>query len=66
VGTELRGRDDGGNVNNMQYKSNQNCHSKSPRHNEYVLIKNYNNNNKTKLKTNKTVKKNLKCSMANP
>jgi hypothetical protein len=25
----LRERDDGGNVNNVQYKSNQNCHYKS-------------------------------------
>jgi hypothetical protein len=26
----LRGRDDGGDVNNVQYKSNQNCHCESP------------------------------------
>jgi hypothetical protein len=26
----LRERDDGGNVNNVQYKSNLNCHYKSP------------------------------------
>jgi hypothetical protein len=29
-GRKLRGRDDGGNVNNVQYKSNQNCHYESP------------------------------------
>jgi hypothetical protein len=26
----LRGRDDGGNVTNVQYKSNQNCHYEPP------------------------------------
>jgi hypothetical protein len=30
VGRGLRGRDDGGNVNNVQYKSNQNCHYEFP------------------------------------
>jgi hypothetical protein len=30
IGRGLRGRDDGGNVNNVQYKSNQNCHYESP------------------------------------
>jgi hypothetical protein len=30
VGRGLRGRDDGGNVNNVQYKPNQNCHYESP------------------------------------
>jgi hypothetical protein len=39
VGRGLRGRDHGGNVNNVQYKSNQNCHCNSPPCNEYVLIK---------------------------
>jgi hypothetical protein len=34
----LRGRDDGGNVNNVQY---QNCHYRSPLYNEYFLIKIY-------------------------
>jgi hypothetical protein len=29
----------GGNVNNVQYKSNQNCHFKSSLYNEYFLIK---------------------------
>jgi hypothetical protein len=38
----LRGRDDGGNVNNVQYKSNQNCHYESPLYNEHILIKIYN------------------------
>jgi hypothetical protein len=30
VGRRLRGRDDGGNVNNIQYKSDQNCHFEFP------------------------------------
>jgi hypothetical protein len=30
VGRELKGRDDGGNVTNVQYKSNRNCHYESP------------------------------------
>jgi hypothetical protein len=30
VGRGLRGRDDGGNVNNIQCKSNQNCHYEYP------------------------------------
>jgi hypothetical protein len=34
----LRWRDEGSNVNNVQYKSNQNCHYKSPLYNEYILI----------------------------
>jgi hypothetical protein len=37
VGKALRGRDDGGNINNVQYKSNQNCHDESPLYNEYIL-----------------------------
>jgi hypothetical protein len=44
VGRKLRGRDNGDNVNNVQYKTDQNCHCKSP-HNEYIIIKNYNKNN---------------------
>jgi hypothetical protein len=37
----LWGRDEGGNVTNVHYKSNWNCHYKSPiPHNEYILIKN--------------------------
>jgi hypothetical protein len=37
----LRRRDDRGNVKNVQYKSNQNCHYESPYppYNEYILIK---------------------------
>jgi hypothetical protein len=31
AGRRLRGRDDGGNVNNVQYKFNWNCHYESPR-----------------------------------
>jgi hypothetical protein len=42
VGRGLRRRDDGGNVNNIQYKSNQNCYYKCPPYNEYILIKIYN------------------------
>jgi hypothetical protein len=30
VGRELKGKDDGDNVNNTQYKNNSNCHYKSP------------------------------------
>jgi hypothetical protein len=41
VGRGLRGRDNGGNVTNVQYKCNQNCHYKFPLHNEYILIKIY-------------------------
>jgi hypothetical protein len=33
VGKRLRGRDDGGNVNNVQYKSNRNYHYESPLYN---------------------------------
>jgi hypothetical protein len=36
----LRGRDDEGSVNNVQYKSNQNCHYDSLLYNEYILIRN--------------------------
>jgi hypothetical protein len=31
---------DGGNVNNVQHKSNWNCQYESPLYNEYILIKN--------------------------
>jgi hypothetical protein len=41
VGRGLRGRDDGGNVTNVQYKSNQNCCYKTPLYHEYILIKIY-------------------------
>jgi hypothetical protein len=34
-----RGRDDGGDITNVQYKSNQKCHYESPLYNEYILIK---------------------------
>jgi hypothetical protein len=30
----------GSNVTNVQYKSNQNCHYESPQYNKYILIKN--------------------------
>jgi hypothetical protein len=40
VGRGLRGKDYGGNVNNVQYKSDWNCHFESPTpYNEYNLIK---------------------------
>jgi hypothetical protein len=38
VGRRLRGRHDEGNVNNVQYKSNQNCHYESLPNNECILI----------------------------
>jgi hypothetical protein len=41
MGRWLRGRNNGGNVNNIQYKSHQNCHYESPPYNEYILIKIY-------------------------
>jgi hypothetical protein len=44
VERELRGREDGSKVNNVQYKSNWNCHYESPLHNDYILIKIYNKN----------------------
>jgi hypothetical protein len=34
-----RERDNWDNVNNVQYKSNRNCHYQSPLYNEYFLIK---------------------------
>jgi hypothetical protein len=37
----LRGRDNGGNVTNIQRKSNWNCHYESTLYNEYILIKIY-------------------------
>jgi hypothetical protein len=39
VGRGLRGRDDGGNVTNAQYKPNQNCDYEFPLYNKYILIK---------------------------
>jgi hypothetical protein len=41
MGRRLRGRDDGGDVNNVQYKSNQNYHYELPLYHEYILIKSY-------------------------
>jgi hypothetical protein len=40
----LQGRDNGGDVNNVQCKSDRNCHYESPPYNEYILIKNYDKN----------------------
>jgi hypothetical protein len=39
VGRGLKGRDDGGNVKNVQYKFNWNCHYEFSLYNEYILIK---------------------------
>jgi hypothetical protein len=48
VGMGLMERDDGGKINNVQYKSKQNCHYGSPPpYNEYILIKNYSKKNMT-------------------
>jgi hypothetical protein len=38
VGRGFRGRDDGGDVNNVQYKTNQNCQYECPLYNEYIYI----------------------------
>jgi hypothetical protein len=35
----LRGREDGGDLTNLQYKPNHNCHCESPLYNEYILVK---------------------------
>jgi hypothetical protein len=40
-GRGLRGRNDGGDLTNVQYKPNWNCHYESPPYNKYILIKNY-------------------------
>jgi hypothetical protein len=40
MGKEQKRRDNRGNVNNVQYKCNWNCHYKTPPYNEYILIKN--------------------------
>jgi hypothetical protein len=37
----LRRRDDGSNVTNVQYKSNQNCNYETTQYNECILIKIY-------------------------
>jgi hypothetical protein len=39
LGWGLKGRDDGGNVNNVQFKSNLNGIMNLPLYNEYILIK---------------------------
>jgi hypothetical protein len=36
AGGGMRGRDDGGNVNNVQYKANQNSHYEFPLYNENI------------------------------
>jgi hypothetical protein len=40
-GREMKGRDDGGNLTNVQYNPNYNFHYESPLYNEYILIKNF-------------------------
>jgi hypothetical protein len=39
VGRRAEGRDNGRNVNNVQYKSNWNCHYEYSLYNEYILLK---------------------------
>jgi hypothetical protein len=39
VGRGLKGRDDGDDVTNVQFKSSLNCRYESPLYNEYILIK---------------------------
>jgi hypothetical protein len=39
VRRRVRGRVDGGDVTNVQYKPNWNFHYESPLYNEYILIK---------------------------
>jgi hypothetical protein len=46
VERRLRGRDNGGDVTNVQCKSNQNCHYESPPYTEYIPIKNLKNKTK--------------------
>jgi hypothetical protein len=41
AGRGVRERDNGGNVINVQYKSNQNITINAPLYNEYILIKNF-------------------------
>jgi hypothetical protein len=40
-GEEVEGERYGGNVNNVQYKPNQNCHYESPLYNEYILVQKF-------------------------
>jgi hypothetical protein len=52
VGRGLKGKDNGGNVNNIQYKSDWNCHFRSP---PCIIIypnKNYNNKKQNYLRPN--------------
>jgi hypothetical protein len=39
----LRGGENGSDLSNVKYKLNQNCHYESPLCNEYILIKNSQN-----------------------
>jgi hypothetical protein len=39
AGRGLMDRDNGGDVTNIQYKPNWNCHYESPLYDEYILIK---------------------------
>jgi hypothetical protein len=40
VGRGLRERDNEGDLTNVQYMPNRNCHYESPPYNQYILIKN--------------------------
>jgi hypothetical protein len=57
VRRRLRGRDDGVNVTNVQYKSNWNCHYEPPPYHESILIKNY----LKKIKIKQDVVEGLPC-----
>jgi hypothetical protein len=48
AGRGLRGRDDGSDLTNVQYKPSQNCHYESPPYNEYILIKHFYNKKREK------------------
>jgi hypothetical protein len=39
AGRELRGRESGSDLTNVQYKPIWNCHNECPLYNEYILIK---------------------------
>jgi hypothetical protein len=43
AGRGLKGRDDGSDLSNVQYKPNWNFHHESPQYNAYILIKIRNN-----------------------
>jgi hypothetical protein len=55
----LRGKYDGDDKTNAQYKSNWNCHYESPLYNEYILIKNYKKKSISKKTQKNRILKNL-------